>query len=488
MKKSNLANKSRETIFNTLRNFIKPRKIIRQTVSLVLILAIYFVPLFSADSSILKAFAKNFGSSCFGADRILQGCPLGGGQVEDDLTNQAIDDVIALYDLPPTDRSRVMSYARSEVRSALFVRLNELIKKQSPTAEEQTALAVFAGRLRQRRVLVAQKAKDEYDRWSGNPCIYTPPSPYTYKPGGACHQRLISYFTGPIVPSFEEFQQFGSAIAYQDLYTPEAQDISQRTTQTLIIGFGMGLTAVAGAFGAVIGSTITFGTLAAIVPTAGVTFASSGAAVLPAATAASGSVGASAVAGPAAIIVAGLIILVVQGINVGNASQLPNKLQEALNTAQTQNINLLDLTANDGGNQEIYLNFMLETLPDYPGTQVPPVDPNDRRFVIRQNGVGGTTENNIIIFKTWEGGFRSVRLNGGWFVEEGGNVSRQTLSIEYLDWLGQKKIAARKGFRFVITDPLDINKTELVDEITYIGSGSNFYGAKIKFTAADRRQ
>ena len=71
--------------------------------------------------------------------------------------------------------------------------------------------------------------------------------------------------------------------------------------------------------------------------------------VFPAAASASGAIGASAVGVPVAIIVVAVILLVIQLISVINESQLPGKLQEAVNNAQNQTINFRDLTDNRCG-------------------------------------------------------------------------------------------------------------------------------------------
>jgi hypothetical protein len=470
-----------ETLFIKAIDFIQPRKTIRRAVSLFLISAIYLTPLFSLDSTLLQAFARSFGS-CYAADRILQGCPLGGGQIEDDLTNKAIDDVIAIYKLPPTDRGRVMSYARNEVRAALFARLYKLLNRGFGTPAEVTAVTNFTNVIRQRRVLGAQKALEEYNEWNANPCVYAPPPPYTYDPGGACRHGLGAFFSGPIVPTFEEFQQFGSAVAYQQLFTPEGQAVSQLTTQDLAAVYGRKEAGIDDIDDELI--KISYETMSALAPFAATaTLAIAGAALVPTAVVASGAVSASvSLAGAPAIVIAGLAILVTQSINIANAAELPSKLQTAIVDTQNQNVDLGYLVDKDAGVQELYSNFLLNTLPDYPGSDVPPVNPNDRRFLVRQNGAGGSTESATIGYKDWAGQNRTARLSGGWFVENNGGTEKQTLSIQYIDWLGQKKVASRKAGQFVIFDLLDINRSTLTDEITYLGNDLILRGAKIKFT------
>lgn len=469
----------------------------RQLLSLFFIYALVFVPLMTIESAMPKAFGQLPDPCDPTANRIFQNCSLGGGSVEAALTNQAIDDVINFYDLPATDRTRVMGHARNEVRSMLYLRLIELIKKPNRTPEEQSALDAFTARIKARRVLAAQKARDEYLRWQSGPCYrsqqnpgYQPPAPYSYNAGPACGTGYSVYFTGgPNVPSFEEFQQFGAAIAYQDLFTPAAQDVSKETTTGVIVGVGAAAAIVGTAIAAGIGSTLSFATLSAIVPYAGVTIVtlvgSGGIGSLPVAVApaagASGSVGASLAAGPAAIILIAVTFAVVQGINVAAISALPGKLQQAIIDAQNQTINLSDLLTTDVGNQEIYGAFLLATMPDFPATDIPAPVSTDREFQLRQQTGNTTTYNSSIGYVDWDGVCHSARLSGAWFIDTKNGVEKQRLSIQFRDWNGQRRIASRNGGQFIITNPANLNETQLTDEILYRDCGSVNRGAKIKF-------
>ncbi len=176
---------------------------LRQASSLVVIYALVVVPLLTIEGVMRKASAATMISSgkslaqenfVLGADYIFQDCAFGCGQVQTDLENGAIDDVISLYNLPPTDRSRVIGNARNEIRSMLYHRILALIKKPSPTAAEQAALNTFAGRIKGRRVLAAQKAQEEYNKWRQQACLpYVPPAPFTYNPGAACYSGLSGF-------------------------------------------------------------------------------------------------------------------------------------------------------------------------------------------------------------------------------------------------------------------------------------------------------
>ncbi len=449
------------------------KSIPRQTVTFLIINTLFWLPLLTVDSSMLKVFAQ---SSCTGADRIVQGCALGGGQVETDLTNGAIDDVISFYNLPPTDRDRVMRHGRSEVRSMLYARLIALIKKPNKTAAEQSALDTFTARIREKRVLAAQTALDEYNRWSNYPCAYQPPAPYTYNFGAGCYGANI-YFPQRLAPSFEEFEQFGAAVAYAGLNTPEAQDVSIQTTQGIAAGAGAGAVLIGGTVGAAIGSTITFGTLSTTL----FPFILKNVAV-NSASAASGAVGSTFVGGAISVVIIALSIAILASIQIANQAQLPGKLQQALINAQTAPIFLPALTLSDAGNQELYGAFLLATFPDFPGTDIPPASPSDRQFEVRPANGGTPTDSATISYVDWEGLNRTARLSGGWFIENKNGVETQRLSIQYLDGSFQKRTASRSGRQFIITDVIDFNQSKLVDEIQYLNQNLLSFAAKIKYT------
>ena len=86
----------------------------------------------------------------------------------------------------------------------LFVRIHNLIRKQTPTAAEQAALNTFAGRIKGRRVLAAQKALDEYNKWRLHACDpYVPPRAVYVLSGHRLCIRVFSPYipTGPKSPS-----------------------------------------------------------------------------------------------------------------------------------------------------------------------------------------------------------------------------------------------------------------------------------------------
>jgi len=73
-----------------------------------------------------------------------------------------------------------------------------------------------------------------------------------------------------------------------------------------------------------------------------------------------------AAAGPAAVIIAGVLAAVLRGLQVQEQRELPGKLAEAIVEAQNQTIVLRDLLDTEIGNQELYGVFLTVTLPAFP--------------------------------------------------------------------------------------------------------------------------
>ncbi|MDQ4121851.1 MAG: cohesin domain-containing protein [Acidobacteriota bacterium] len=481
-------NMSSRFLWNKITASFELKEKFRQLLSLVFVYALVFVPLLTFDSAVPRAQAQ-VGNTCGeSAEQIFQNCPFGpaAGSFPQDLTNQAINDVIEFYKLPATLESRnlVLKYARNEIRSMLYARLLAVLKKQSPTASEQAGIDGFIQFIKARRVLAASKAIEEYNKWNETKCTtYQPPAPYTYEIPGGCN-RLAGFFNPPKPPSFEEFQAFGAVRAYGDLFTPQAQDVSQKTTAGIAAGVGAGTAALGGIAAYAAGTAVTFGTLSAILPYAGIAISPiTGSFVFPAAAASSGTIGGTAAAGPAAIILLAVAASVIEGIAVANASQLPGKLQEALTNAQNQHFTQYDFTYDEASNQEIYGAFLRATLPDFPGTGAPAPSASDLSFITRTDGASGTANNNTITYVDWDGVCRIARLSGGWFVDKkvSDGVELMQLSIRYLDWNGEKRIASRNATSFLLTTPGNVNASEKVSELTYKDCNGVKRGASIKF-------
>ena len=495
MKRANLLQKTKIYIFVGLLKKFSPRLISQRILTIGLIVALLLTTLVLPEWFFPKSSAQ-FEGLCPDANGIIQVCNLqrtGATQ----LTEGAIDDVLAFYNLAPSERAAVMKYARNDVRAMFYRRFIEAIKKPNRTAEEDDFIGFFSFYVRSLRKKAALKAREQYYDWQQNACNgWQPVAPFTYSGGTGCN-RLSSYFGGPTPPTFEEFQQFGAAFAYQGLNTPEATEISAQTVQTIGAGVGAGLAIVGGAVGAAFGATVTFGTLASVFPYASAIYAGgvyTGSSA--AASAASGAVGAGAVGGAVAVVVVALTVLIIRTISVVQQSELPGKLDAAVTQADAVP-DLRGLLTNDDNNRELYGAFILSTLPDFRDPSVTAPGPNDRQFLLRRDGADGTPGSQTVATPTitylrWDalGNFslprNTVRLNGGWFVESQGTADRQVLTIQMIDNQGKRVSVSRQGGKFLVSEFQNPNNTKLVDELKYIsvnaaGNAPEFQTAKLKF-------
>jgi hypothetical protein len=466
---------ARRTTRRRLAQTLKARKNWCRALAMLLACALIIVPL--PKSRLILPAAQAQAPSCSSAtlpDRIFQKCQLGVREVEQALEDRAIADVMELHKLPTTERSRLLSNGRNEIRASLFTRLLELIKKTAPTANEQQALANFAARLKQKRVDAALLALEEYQKWKNAPCHYQPPAPLQYDPGTSCYSPLGSLFTGPISPTFEEFQQFGALRAYGALNSPDAQKAALETIanmQPLIGWTAAGIGVLAGGF---------------IIP---LTFLTVFTTSLPInfliATEASAAVFGGALAGPVVAVVLAVVIAVAQTLNVVNASQVEGKLNQAISDAQNATINLQELIADSNGLQQAYGEFILTTLPEVLPPPAPAPSPADRQFMVREAGSNTTTDSPTITYLDHSNLPREARMSGAWFASKIpvlGLIDDLSLSIRYVDWNGKKIMASRSGTQFLLTEAGVPDATSVVDELQYTDPNDGKHkSARIKF-------
>ncbi len=489
------------------RNFLNPKQfknIGRRALSAFFVFALV-APLVALDGAQREVRARDI--LCYitpHPDQIFQGCPLD-GTLEYDLTQQAIDDVMELYEVPRSERHLLMKHAREEVRSMLYVRMLELANKENPTQLEQRALNNFAGLIKAKRIEAAQLAKAEYVKWNVNRdgevspvagCGYVPPAPFTYSPGGACTSQIVLvYGNSTIAPSFEEFEQFGAALAYADMLTPEAQKMSTETTRNIIRGSGVAAPIVGSRIGATVGAQLSFGTLRAVLPQAGfktvqvasqlgTTIAHT---IRPAATAASGAVGASAVAGPVAIIIAAVATAVMQGVQVGQASQLRAKLDQAIVDKQNETINLRDLANGDDWQRQEFMGaFLRSTLPDFPSEERFSPRPDDPTLIVKLHNSDAPVDTPHIAYTPIDNNSTEnyARLRGSsWFLVRGEGEDEQSyrlrLSIGY-NLNPQKTVFThRVGTRFVTAEADSQDTATITDQPLVAGRQLARYQVKI---------
>ncbi len=495
----------------------------RLALSLLLIGALASVSLTAFDPVVPKAQAQGpLCSSEVLPDRIFQRCPLN-GEVERALEEQAISDVLALHRLPPSERSRLLSDGRNQLRAAIFLRLLELINKPSLTASEQQALTTFAERIRQKRVAASTKAIERYNTWKANPCAFIPTTGFAgtdalvYDPGMTCsgNQIGILFFGSPLSPTVEEFQQFGGYEANRDLATPEAQEAASVTASQIVSYTSVGAAGLGGAVGVYIGTLLPNSFFAAIFPfshavsttavaaTTGAANATGTQAVTQAtqaaasATRASGSIrvpvaGTTLAGGVVAIAVTAITVAVTRGIDVVNASQVEGKLQAALAEAQKP-VDLRQLINTEKGIQEFYGDFILTTLPepDNVTTVPPPASANDHKFFVTTHvpAPATTIESPTFTYRNWKDNCHTVRLKGGWFVDtDQFGVERLTLSIKFKNWSHDKVVASRAGSKFLLSDGEAFDGArgpgagQEVSELRFLGCTPNdFKSARIKF-------
>lgn len=376
------------------------RKSLRPVLALLLICALIVVPLPKFRSVLPQALAQTIEcSSATLPDRIFQRCQLGVRSVEQALEDQAINDALTLYQLPASDRSRLLSDGRSVLRSMVFTPLLDLIKNPSPTASEQQALAAIAARLQQKRINAATYALAQYQMWKSDPCNYVAPRPFEYEAGPVCHNQLAALFGGPIPPALEEFQQMGAYSVYKDIEGVEAQKAAAEAALNLQIIAGataVGLGTIAGIYAGAISTTL----LSAVLPyTLLVTGASNGAAAVFVPEVTGVFFGGSAIGGAAAIVVVALVIAITTTINVVNASQLEGKLSQAVTDAQNTPVNLQQVIAAPEDLQQLYTEFILMTLPEVPPSVTPAPSPADRQFIVREAGSNTTTDSPTIAYR-----------------------------------------------------------------------------------------
>jgi hypothetical protein len=402
------------------------------------------------------------------AGQIIQNCKLG-GNYESEMENLVINDLLKLHKLPASDRARLLGWERDEIRAGILDRIIGYIRKPAAerSADEQAIVTALTNRVKERRVLAATKALEEFNKWLAN-CPYTPPpgfEPY-YE---SCQLDLSKLFSGRTSPSFEQFQAYGAALAGSQLQTdPDAQRVMRETATRVAILIAAGATVGAG----VIIGTAVFA--AGLLPALGLL-------VFPF-TATSTLAGAVSIAAPVAIVLLAVVIAVTRGIQVFEQEQIPTKLQQAKTNAENDTPNLAQIITTENGQREVFGEFLLATLPDFSATSgVPAAQTSDPKFEVSPSGLNSFTATPTLQYKDWDGNPHTLRMNGRWFVDQkGSEPERLTLSIEFLNSQGRKRLAARVGSEFLIAD-VSADKAAPIksNELQYLNWNGEGYVAKI---------
>ncbi|MGE0132057.1 MAG: HYR domain-containing protein [Blastocatellales bacterium] len=410
--------------------------------------------------------------------QIIQGCKLGGHGPENELEKAVINDLLKLHRLPASDRGRLLGWERDEIRTGIYDQVISFIKKNPAerTANEQAVDNAVTNLVKARRVLAATKALDEFNRWRNN-CPYLPPdtTKFTYTESPSCGGGIGGLFGGRTPPTFAEFQSYGAYLATRELQEqPAIVQAAQNVGRAY--GFLGGITAagvgagVGAAIGAALGKTAY---TKAIFPHAGLRSSAS-----------FGVAGAVALSAPIGIILFAITVGVIQGIQVFEIEQIPAKLQDAKTAAENATVDLAQVIANDNeaGLNQVFGEVLLATFPDFPATTgVPAPQASDPKFEFRPTSAANFSATSSIQYKDWDNNKHTVRLSGGWFVDQkGSGAERLTLDIEFLNAQGQKRQATRTGSRFLISDVSDDDANpEYTTDLHYRNWQDQAYVARI---------
>src|SRR5579884_1626045 len=372
---------------------------------------------------------------CGSPDYIFQGCsiaPAGATEPERRLEARAIAVVLQQYQVPDSERPRVLRYARNEVRAALFGNIVQAFQKEpaSRNADERLVVEALTRRVREKHVQAATVAQREYNKWASDPCGYHPPSGFTYSARQACIG--ISRAFRPESPGLQAFEAYGAAAAYetgQD--ATEAARVLGATANAVLLGYGYGVALGPGTAGAPGGSSelapdTAFGrglaaasaalALPALLGGLGVmtletsVLTANGIMSVPNALV-PGWAGSVSVGGPLLVVIAAVTTAILAGETVFREEAIPGQLQTALDTARSYDVGA-DIRSNDAskrtaGLQELFGAFVTATLPDYPGTEpAPPAQPGDPRLIVQGSPV------DWLQYTAADGSQRAVRLSG----------------------------------------------------------------------------
>lgn len=306
---------------------------LRKLISVMLVFALVFVPLFSGRTRLTPTVAAQGPIIICGGDgasdpnRIIQQCPLY-GSYSIALENEVINELLAMHQLPASDRSRLLGFERDLIRAGIFNKILGYVQKEpsARTAAEQFFVNNFTDMVKQRRILVTTSALDEYNKWQSYACGYTPPPGFEWNRPCACVNQLCAAgFNLP--PSLEEFQNYGASIAYAEFRDkPELRAILLNSALQFSTLGGFTFAAIAGTVGGALGSGLTFGSglIKTIFPFAARTFG---------AATATGAAGSVSVAGPLVVLIVAIVTAVIAGIMVFKSAEIPGKLLEAKNNA-----------------------------------------------------------------------------------------------------------------------------------------------------------
>jgi hypothetical protein len=241
------------------------------------------------------------------------------------------------------------------ITGIVIAQIIDKLKRNQNDAESSAlrdwAIPVF----RQMQVDVAVGTLKEYDKWKNNPCQYTTPG---YQPPQRCTNIAVSRNPNALsflvdTPPSDLLLKAGLAYAAGNT-NQTVQGISAAFAAAGLVG---GFLALGTGLGVSTGITIPIINLVTQT-TLYTAFGGTGGY----AGAAAGAIGATSwagvVAGPAAVIVAAVIIGVSQGIAVIEAEQVPFKLKQAIAAAMKGNMNVANAVADEKSSSLLFLGIL----------------------------------------------------------------------------------------------------------------------------------
>lgn len=452
----------------------------------------------AANTTVASAGSSIRRGDCISPDFIFQGCPLGSAEAERRLEAQAIAAVLQDYQVPESERQRVLRYGRNEVRAALYAMLEDAFEKQSSArnADERLLVQVFTRTVRDRHLQAMREAQNEYREWSNDPCGYRPPDGFSYDARSACIGASQTF--RPESPGLQAFVSYGLKKVYDDvaISDPMAPRAFLLTSAGMVQIYGLVVTGAAATLGskiaipgAVLNVVAPFATRRALDITAAAadvvssttsSASSTTGSASSATTTSSAASGAFSMAGLLAILVASISTAITGSMTLAREVELPGQLQGLIDAAPNFDVEWIMQTcrgttgcvtaystdARSIVEHELYTAFMFTTLPEYPGNEpAPAARPGDPRLVVDGRPV------DWLRYKADDdnGSPRAFRLGpGSWFVDRpdgaGDAAARLALQISFKDASDATWTARRVGNQFLISrtgvGPTNINYVE----------------------------
>lgn len=366
------------------------------------------------------------------------------------------------------DDPRVVAFGRDEVRAAILTRLIGIAQTPASqrTAADQAALDVLIDLVQAEYIEVAETARGVYTSWSNNPCSWAVDAPdpipqsasYLTALATWCASSIAQQTTGPPSPPIDAFQTVAAWRIYQPVFS--STEFAE-TVPSVAVALGL------------VGGAVTAGLAgSAVAAIAGPSAVALAVAMGSKAASVAGAGGAAAV-GTLAFGVGAIIFCIVgsvlQGIQVVNDADIPNKLDKAITDARNTRPDLAADILDQTKGPAILGVFLAQTLPEYrqaDAYQVLPQDPFDPAVdpILAVTPVGGTrVDTGVVGLDTWAPGpngkpgavrREQVFVHDGWFVRQSPNGGPLTTSLRlpYVDADGAFKVAFLRGNGFVATE------------------------------------